>query len=641
MLKLAQTLIRDFQNNLGDPLFMQDVALACSQQNVLLVRHLLDSIAPNGTVAQFKATYQIKSVFKRFRFSNDLYTNDQLETQAIQKFLENQERLKCLNVVDLPKYMEAIVVRARKIVASVLGPYDDEECRDLSQFGSRASVGVPLSKACEAERWVVPISGSLDQAMWFSEEIMRSELVYKYLDAQPAGPNGSLFHIVQSLKLTLVPKTFKSLRVIMPNTTIGSYCSMGVGKMIRKRLATIGLNMSSLQKRHRVLARVASRDNTYVTADLSMASDSITGALLKRLLPEDWFSVLTKLRIGKVQIGNSTTDMETFCTMGIGYTFPLQMLIFYSLLRAIDQYFFIDSSLISVYGDDLIYSKRLHFAVVDVFPRMGFLLNEDKSFPDGPFRESCGGDYYLGWDVRPFQPEGVELSVCEKTYESFLYKSINGLLQRWSEEEIPLTLRFLGLELMTVTQSIKRVPAHFAEDSGVQCPTLQSHSFLCDFKLTPVKHLGNGLISFRYLGLKAQDREETRHEPFMWRQLSGDNNSGYNHSQSSYRYLPASHVMNRINDSCGVSKCSTQQFINVDVGTKVRSSLGRYPWKWDRTFHVKDDVSCLIHDYFVPSGWERVFFPRLERTQTRIRITGAGVYTRKSGISCFEVRRGA
>jgi len=125
--------------------------------------------------------------------------------------------------------------------------------------------------------------------------------------------------------------------------------------------------------------------------------------------------------------------------MGIGYTFPLQTLVFLSLLKAVEAilYYRRGRRTCSVYGDDMIYHRRIHAGVVRHFERIGFVINVEKTFTDRNFRESCGGDYFHGVDVRPFQPRnGTATFVSPKAYEAVLYKSVNGLLARWSEYEI-------------------------------------------------------------------------------------------------------------------------------------------------------------------------------------------------------------
>jgi hypothetical protein len=92
---------------------------------------------------------------------------------------------------------------------------------------------------------------------------------------------------------------------------------------------------------------------------------------------------------------------EMFSSMGNGFTFELETLIFYSVARTC-AYFRGISGVISVYGDDIICPSMLADDLTWVLEYLGFTVNTEKSFVSGPFRESCGGHYHNGVDVTPF-----------------------------------------------------------------------------------------------------------------------------------------------------------------------------------------------------------------------------------------------
>lgn len=68
---------------------------------------------------------------------------------------------------------------------------------------------------------------------------------------------------------------------------------------------------------------------------------------------------------------------------------------------------------LAVFGDDLIVRVEDVTRTVSVLEAVGLKVNRHKSFTEGPFRESCGGDYLLGADVVPLRVkhrlEGDEL----------------------------------------------------------------------------------------------------------------------------------------------------------------------------------------------------------------------------------------
>ena len=85
--------------------------------------------------------------------------------------------------------------------------------------------------------------------------------------------------------------------------------------------------------------------------------------------------------------------------MGNGFTFPLETLIFWALTASACEG---DVDSVSVYGDDIICPRERADDVIDTLTMCGFKINLEKSFVEGPFRESCGCDYYKGIDIRPF-----------------------------------------------------------------------------------------------------------------------------------------------------------------------------------------------------------------------------------------------
>jgi hypothetical protein len=611
MLNVASSLVRDFRETVPDYQPCSDFSRALRAKVIADVRATTPSEQRGMDIANFKATYQIASLLKRYRFQKDLFSDDELREKAIADFHATQTRLAGIDLSSVSTTTNRILDHAAGYIAKILGLYDDATHRSLCRFGRRASVGIPARLANEAARWELPISGSLEQIIWFDEEMSQIECVQDYWAAQKSRDSyESTYQVTNSLTLTLVPKTYKALRSIMPNTTIGSYMSFGLGEMIRKALKRRGYDIRTLQERHRYLARCGSKSGDLVTADLSSASDSISVALVHRLFPFDWLNILDQSRIGYVMLPDNTRVQSlTYCTMGIGYTFPLQTLVFLALLKAIEHahYHRRGKRTISVYGDDMIYPSAMHGDVVRVFGEIGFVINLDKTFHEGDFRESCGGDYYRGVDVRPFQPRNGSATVGPKAYEAVLYKLVNGLLARWSEYEISGTLDFLTSEIEFVAGTVKRVPCDFPDESGVKCPSLSSYEFLKRAQVAAVKSLGHGLYRFPYLANKSQLTEEARHAPYLWAALGGPRSIIYHHDDGGC-----------LQDT----RSSTQCLIDMVVG-------------------VRDGESPLITREVKPhmTFRSKITGRRLRRTRTYVTISNTSRIVRQSGVSGFETRR--
>jgi hypothetical protein len=213
-----------------------------------------------------------------------------------------------------------------------------------------------------------------------------------------------------------VPKNAKTHRVIAKEPHVNSYLQKGLGGLIRKRLRDVaGVDLND-QTRNQRLARHGSLTGELATIDLSGASDTISSELVKFLIPDRWFKLLDATRSKQGLFEGSWIHYEKFSSMGNAYTFELESLIFWALCKA-TLHVLGQGQTLSVYGDDLIVPSSTFGLVVTVLEYAGFSTNDKKSFSSGPFRESCGQDYFQGVGVRPiFQKE--EISNVESLYRS-------------------------------------------------------------------------------------------------------------------------------------------------------------------------------------------------------------------------------
>lgn len=202
--------------------------------------------------------------------------------------------------------------------------------------------------------------------------------------------------------LDYVPKDTESVRLIM-KTGQGTMLVQSVfGKMIRKALSAEGVDLRD-QSHNRDMALIGSYTGVVATVDLSSASDTISTQLCSLLLPPRVFSWLDSCRDTHVRVGESVHKLQKFCSMGNGFCFELESLLFYAMTKAVCDELGVDSSTVNVYGDDIVAPSRCTDLLQEYFLYHGLFFNQKKSFscPKG-FRESCGGHYYNGTDVTPF-----------------------------------------------------------------------------------------------------------------------------------------------------------------------------------------------------------------------------------------------
>lgn len=412
----------------------------------------------------FKRDYQLETFFKRYRFEDDVYTTEQLHEMSVEKFIQTQMRLD--GGIQASPLVNRVLRGARAVAKEILGDYSLSEHQQLCRFGKRACVGSPYSSSTLDEKLSRPLTGSLQHIRWFKDYLKSDELL-RLAIREASGKRRPSYMVCSTLTLTHVPKSYKSLRAICPDTLLGSFYTAGLGRLIAEKLTESGLNIRKLQRIHGILALESSISRVNVTADLSAASDSLTGPLLMKVLPLPWYRAVMCGRIPTVKVGNTTVRMNTVLTMGLGHTFPLQTLVFYSLLESIRRLAGIKGR-VSVYGDDLIYPRKIHHYVEFIFPKLQLLLNGDKTYAQDFFRESCGSDFYRGCDVRPFCFEGEHNHISGTCYEELLYKLYNGLCRRWDPAEIAGTLEFVQCELILHADRILCVPPDFPDHSGIK-----------------------------------------------------------------------------------------------------------------------------------------------------------------------------
>lgn len=249
-------------------------------------------------------------------------------------------------------------------------------------------------------------------------------------------------------KIAFVPKTVTTFRSIAVEPLLNGYVQTGIDQVLRGRLRRIGIDLSD-QSINSEMARQGSLsdgDDSFVTIDLSSASDSISIGLCRLLLPPDWFELLNSVRSSSYADGDKVTRYHKFCSMGNGFCFPLETLLFTAACASLNcGKAGVD---FHVYGDDIIVRKKHATKLISLLLEMGFEVNSKKTFIEGPFRESCGTDWYNGVDVRPFilDFELNELSslfkILNLSKRSSLTKTFFSGVEPFLKGLIPDNLRF-------------------------------------------------------------------------------------------------------------------------------------------------------------------------------------------------------
>lgn len=203
-------------------------------------------------------------------------------------------------------------------------------------------------------------------------------------------------------KVTFIPKNEKESRGIAIELGLNLQLQIGAEGYIRSQLKPFGVNLDSQVHNQNLARDGVSRGLS--TLDLRSASDGVSLKLCELLLPPEWFKYLCLLRSSKGTLPDGTiVEYEKISSMGNGYTFALESLIFYAIVKAAARCCGrrLKKSEFAIYGDDIIVPQDLALITIEALNACGFSVNTDKTFIAGRFRESCGADFVDGIDVRP------------------------------------------------------------------------------------------------------------------------------------------------------------------------------------------------------------------------------------------------
>jgi hypothetical protein len=378
-----------------------------------------------STASRFSGDYLILNFLRKYK---GLETGIDLKAKAIQKFIISEDLCRETNRTfkddKLQRFhplREQALLLARRKIARLLGKFSFEAIERLSGWGPGATYELPRRRSHrDVKLTKLPITVT-ETALSYAQYSISSDLHWSasILGISPDDIQGpfcfckGVFEIIRGSRHDTVPKDSKTDRNILVEPRMNAFLQKGVGTFIRKRLRSVSVDLND-QSINQSLA-LRAYDELLATVDLKAASDSVSVELVRDLLPREWFEYMDRIRsrFFCFEDRNSWTKLEKFSSMGNGFTFELESLIFWAIGDAVrDMY---DDCLpFSVYGDDIIVSQKLAPIVVDVLGSVGFQVNDDKSFLSGDFFESCGKHYFKGNDVTPCYQKEIPSSLDER-----------------------------------------------------------------------------------------------------------------------------------------------------------------------------------------------------------------------------------
>jgi hypothetical protein len=362
----------------------------------------------------------------------------------------------------------------RKEIDDFLHPSGEPFVSSIDEIFSRGRVGPGASLGANGVDFYTKLFSSKLTAT-------SNEVYYQYAERCAKVPTWGLAEfnrlsafglptIVCESRVTFVAKDLTQTRSICTEPTLNMYFQLGLGVLITERLKQhFGVCLSRQPQRNVKLARLGSINGSVVTIDLESASDSLSLSLCEAVFPRWFLNLLYEYRTPYTKILGERVELNMVSTMGNGFTFPLQTMLFSCVVRAIASQMNIRLGRASgrnakwgVFGDDIICPTEMSSRVISLLRLIGFRVNSEKSYTEryGRFRESCGGDFYMGHNVR-----GVYLKTLDTPQSR--YVAIN-LLNEWSAKwKIPLPLAIGYLQ-----DSVRHlaVPIWAPIDSGIRIP---------------------------------------------------------------------------------------------------------------------------------------------------------------------------
>lgn len=373
-------------------------------------------------------------------------------------------------------------------------------------FGKGASLGVH-GKATNAMRklMVDELTISPRAVTYYAAAVHSNLWLRRIYSSDPDGfENGclswteSVMRVAKYVRynnISFVLKTAKVKRAVAVEPLGNAIVQKGADEDLRIHLKRIGIDLRD-QSLNQQMAREGSLGypRKIATVDLRSASDSKAYELVRALFPPDWFDLLRGIRSDEYAYQGKTGKYEKFSSMGNGTTFPVETLIFVAACVACGCG--TPGRDFSVYGDDIVIPEARAEEVITLLRWCGFRTNTDKTFTSGPFRESCGEDWFGGVSVRPFVFDYALDSVEN------VFKFLNQTRSRplWVDFFAPV--RDFVLRLLPVKLHLFR-PFKGAVDSGIDAGVDEvSRTDTCQY-------IGHGV--WRWLEMTKRPKKDDRY----------------------------------------------------------------------------------------------------------------------------------
>jgi len=348
--------------------------------------------------------------------------SDSRVTRAMQAYVECENELEAWESTVSPDLLSEFRETSRLLFAGVFTSVDSDiytgDVQPAHGPGSTAD-GIVGNNKFRMPQW----TRRLDSIFPYGEYCLPNWRYHNLLDHVEFIEPGDEMPV----KVISVPKTLRGPRVIAMEPSYMQFMQQGVLRSLVRELEDPEELVSSFlgftdQVPNREMARIGSLTGQLATLDLKEASDRVPNLLVTLMLGDHpWLqAAVESTRSSRAEIpelGLCLTRLRKFASMGSALCFPFEAMVFLTIcLMGISKQRGVPLTRrslmelrgkVRVYGDDIIIPADCVYSVIGCLEAFGFKINRQKSFWNGKFRESCGGDYFQGEDVTPIRLKKV------------------------------------------------------------------------------------------------------------------------------------------------------------------------------------------------------------------------------------------
>lgn len=314
-----------------------------------------------------------------------------------------------------------------------------------------------IAKLSSPKQWLVSLEAATDAAaVLYKNRVFKGVVKERFRSLHPEtykfyadtwyNETGNRFTVFKRMfvaccsiqnysRISTVVKNSGARRTISMEPTFNMVAQLSLAADLRAALLEVyGYDLDTRAQLHRGLIR----HDEEVTIDLSNASNSNWMCVIKSLWPKSLYNKLKALRTPICKYDGEYQYYNMLAPMGCGFTFEVMTITLLHMARVLDPG-------ASVFGDDIIIKKDVADRFLKLLNDTGWVVNEDKTFIEGNFRESCGAFYDLSTKTEVLSYEFHEIDnmldacvTCNKLRHLISHGQISGdlkslLVAAWTE----------------------------------------------------------------------------------------------------------------------------------------------------------------------------------------------------------------